>query len=165
MLLLKSSIKNDSVILSTGLCEGHSPPVKPVKIAALWTQPILTAPSLKYISILIKYRSCLYVHMYIKINMLTFKYRNMKFSRNDLPFRKAPENLLESANSLSVSNPYIRLQNRPQKKLYLPQIWCKWVCLWYCPCWGYRWEPPRPGRTCVSRSHHQSSQFVSPSPY
>ena len=107
----------------------------------------------------------MYICTYIRINMLTFKYRNMKFSRNDLPFRKAPENLLESANSLSVSNPYIRLQNRPQKKLYLPQIWCKWVCLWYCPCWGCRWEPPRPGRTCVSRSHHQSSQFVSPSPY
>ena len=40
---------------------------------------------------------------YVEKEKLTLRYRNMKFSRNDLPFRKAPEKMWLSAISYSVS--------------------------------------------------------------
>ena len=129
-------------------------------------------------NILFHQNKCTVVQKYKEKEKLTFRYRNMKFSRNDLPFRKAPKKMSLSAISLSVSLHILRTfklgpffwwwrgekETDVQISFYLPQIWCRWVCLWCCPCWGSRWAPPRRGRTCVFRSHHQSLQSVLPYP-
>ena len=49
--------------------------------------------------------------------MVTFKYRNMKFSRNDLPFRKAPE---KSKNQQII---YFLCQ------LSIPHFWTATLCI------------------------------------
>ena len=149
--------------------------MKPFKIAAIRTQPILTASTLEHIVTPEQVQCCSEIRRKKK---LTLRYRNMKFSRKDLPFRKAPEKMWLSAISHSVSITFIEnihtsanswcwceKDKDKQIGLYLPQIWCRWVCLWCCPCSRCCWAPPRQGRTCVFHSHHQSSLFGLLSPW